>query len=149
MAEAYLDELLNAQPALAGTLSPLRDFYQKRLWHQLTTLLVEAVFGDETGGAFAGVDLHAFYQGFVKHWESKMRPAALVRFVAAAANRSVCGGSASPTEAQVSAGHALLDALVDSESKKKQMGRGACAYLAHERLSLAVRGGGELAKVSS
>jgi 26S proteasome regulatory subunit N9 len=138
-----LDSLLNSQPALAGVLGELRECHSKRHWHQLTELLLGAVFD---GGALAGVDLQAFYHGFVKHWEAKMRPTALVRFVAEAANRSVCGGADRPTAAQVEASHALLDALVDSDSKKKHMGEGACAYLAHERLSLAVRSGNGLAQ---
>ena len=147
MAEQYLDALLNEQPALAATLARLRDCHGKRHWHQLTEALLGAAFGQADEAGLAGVDLRAFYHGFVKPWEAKMRPTALVRFVAAAANR---GGAAG----EVDAGHALLDALVDSDAKKKRMGAGACAY-PHARALVAVRarqwrhpGRGELGLVS-
>ena len=139
-ATEYLESLLNEKPALAETLGKLRDSYQKRHWHQLTETLLEAVFGE--GDAFAQVDMYELYNGFVKHFESKMRPTSLVKFAATVANRGICKTNP-PTKEEFEKATVLLDSFIDSDSKKKYMGEGACAYLSHERLSLQVRCGGE------
>ena len=144
----YLESLLNANPTLAAEVSSMKDFYSKRLWHQLTGVLISSTF-DNDGAKFRTLNLQEMYTGFVKFYETKISPTALVRFVAAAANRNICVSNP-PTTEQVAEAQALLDGLADTDAKKKRLGDGACAYLSHERLSLAVRcGGGSLMNVSA
>jgi hypothetical protein len=147
MADQYLEGLLNANPTLAAEITALQEFYNKRHWHQLTETLVAATFSSENA-KFDNLDLRSMYTGFVQFFETKISPIALVRFVAAAANRNVCVSNPPTTEEVVNA-QALLDGLADTDAKKKRLGEGACAYLSHERLSLSVRcGGGSLMNVS-
>ena len=149
-AESYLENLLNANPTLAAELTSMSEYYQRRLWHQLTETLISCTFGKGGGVAapFDSLNLRELYTGFVQFFETKISPTALVRFVAAAANRNVVTSNPPTTEEVVNA-QSLLDGLTDTDSKKTRMGVGACAYLQHERLSLSVRsGGGALMNVS-
>jgi hypothetical protein len=128
----------------------MSEYYQRRLWHQLTETLISCTFGKGGGVAapFDSLNLRELYTGFVQFFETKISPTALVRFVAAAANRNVVTSNPPTTEEVVNA-QSLLDGLTDTDSKKTRMGVGACAYLQHERLSLSVRsGGGALMNVS-
>ena len=146
--ENYLEGLLNANPTLAAEISNMQEFYTKRLWHQLTDVLISSTFAND-GAKFDSLNLQEMYTGFVKFYETKISPTALVRFVAAAANRNICVSNP-PTTEQVAEAQALLDGLADTDAKKKRLGDGACAYLSHERLSLSVRcGGGSLMNVSA
>jgi hypothetical protein len=150
MAETYLSGLLNSQPTLAAELTSMQEFYNRRHWHQLTECLVACTFGKggDVAAAFDGLDLLAMYKGFVQYFETKISPTALVRFVSAAATRNICVSNP-PTSEEVVIGQSLLDGLMDTDAKKTRMGKGACAYLQHERLSLSVRcGGGALMDVS-
>ena len=148
MADAYLNALLNENPTLATEITALQESYNKRHWHQLTETLIAATFSNESA-KFDSLDLQSMYTGFVQLFETKISPTALIRFVAAAANRNICT-STPPTTEQVATAQTLLDGLADTDAKKNRLGAGASAYLLHERLSLSVRcGGGALMNVST
>ena len=69
---------------LKPTISQFEDFYDKKLWHQLTGILIS--FANQKSAAPL---LLLVYSGFVKHWQSSMNKLSLVQFAAIAAVQCV------------------------------------------------------------
>jgi len=78
--QAYLTaQQSNSPPEVAATFVTLEEFYNKRLWHQLTLALLEFV----KDPVFVGNDgLVKLYDNFIADFEMKMNPLSLVEISA-------------------------------------------------------------------